>query len=356
MQIIGNLFNIILFVTVVGGAFTLLSLLANRVFRFALPLWFGICGIFAYIIPLPTPGLRLIPPEKQSWINGYYIACVVWVCGIVILSVIDVVRSTLAHHAIRSYRVCTDERINGICIHCGQLIGIKKNPSIYFGTLDDPACVVGTLRPAIILNEVIIKQLTDIELTTVLSHEITHMKRRHIILERIFHYVCIINWFNLLSWIAKKNFAVHCEVDCDRHTLKLLHGRITDVDYASAMLRLLELSMVHTPKAGYGMSALGFLLAKRRMKLIMSRLTKTKSIIITIILAVLLTAAILFSMMLSRGHFYPYPAYDTLPEYSYSERQKYFPFTKQKMHTDACVRRKANDIMSFTICGRIVFF
>ena len=316
MQIIGNLFNIILFVTVVGGAFTLLSLLANRVFHFSLPLWFSICGILAYIVPLPAPGLYLIPPVKQSWINGYYTACVVWVGGIVILSVVDVVRTTLAHHAIRSYRVCTDERIKDICIRCGQRIGIKRNPSIYFGTLDDPACVVGTLHPAIILNEVIVKQLTDIELTVVLTHEITHIKRGHIILERIFHYVCLINWFNLLSWIAKKDFAVQCEVDCDRHTLKLLHGRITEVDYASAMLRLLELSMVHTGKPDYGMSALGFLLAKRRMELIMSRPTKTKSIIITIILAVLLTATILFSIMLSRGHFYPYPAYDTLPEYS----------------------------------------
>lgn len=316
MQIIGNLFNIILFVTAVGGAFTLLSLLANRVFRFALPLWFGICGIFAYIIPLPAPGLHLIPPVKQLWINGYYIACVIWVCGIVILSAVDVVRTAFARHAIRSYRVCTDERINNICIRCGQLIGIKKNPPIYFGTLDDPACVAGALRPAIILNEVIVKQLTDIELTAVLSHEITHMKRGHIILERIFHYVCIINWFNLLSWVAKKDFAVHCEIDCDRYALNLLRGKIADIDYASAMLRLLELSMVQTKKIGYGMSALGFLLAKRRVGLIMSRPPKTKNIIIPIILAVLLTATILFSIMLSRGHFYPYPAYDTLPEYS----------------------------------------
>lgn len=316
MQIIGNLFNIILFVTVVGSAFTLLSLLTNRVFRFALPLWFGICGIFAYIIPFLAPGLYLIPPAKQSWIDGYYIACVVWGCGIVILFAIDVVRTAFAHHAIRSYRVCADERINNICIRCSQLVGVKKNPSIYFGTLDDPACVVGTLRPAIILNEAIIEQLTDIELTAVLSHEITHIKRGHIVLERIFHYVCIMNWFNLLSWIAKKDFAVHCEMDCDSHTLKFLRGKIADTDYASAMLRLLELSMVRTDKIGYGMSALGFLLAKRRVELIMSRPTKTKNTIITIILAVLIMATILFSTMLSRGHFYPYPAYDTLPEYS----------------------------------------
>lgn len=316
MQLIGDLFNIILFVTAVGGAFTLLSLLANRIFRFALPLWFGVCGIFAYIVPLLAPGLHLIPPEERSWINGYYIACAVWVCGIAILSVIDVVRTAFAYRAIRSYRVCTDERINSVCIRCGQLIGLKKAPPIYFGTLDDPACVAGALRPAIILNEAIVKQLADIELTAVLSHELAHIKRGHIALERIFHYICIINWFDPLSWIAKKDLAVHCEIDCDRNTLKFLRGKITDIDYASAMLRILELSMVKTGKIGNSMSVLGSLLAKRRVELIMSRPSKTKHIIITIVLAVLLAATMLFSVMLSRGHFYPYPAYDTLPEYS----------------------------------------
>lgn len=52
MQIIGDVFNIILFVSVIGGAFTILSLLANRVLRFTMPLWFSICGMAAYIIPL----------------------------------------------------------------------------------------------------------------------------------------------------------------------------------------------------------------------------------------------------------------------------------------------------------------
>ena len=105
-------------------------------------------------------------------------------------------------------------------------------------------------------------------------------------------------------------------MDCDRNTLKFLRGKIADIDYARAMLRLLELSMVQTKKIGYGMSALGSLLAKRRIELIMNRPSKTKHIIFTIVLAVLLAATILFSVMLSRGHFYPYPAYDTLPEYS----------------------------------------
>ncbi len=317
MQIVGNAFNIMLFVSVVGGAFTILSLLANRVLRFTLPLWFSICGMAAYIIPLLAPGLYLIPPEEQMWRKIYYILCTAWFCGTILLILFDIIRTMLAHRAIRSYRVCDDERIISICTHCCKLADLQKIPLVYFGTLDDPACVVGVLHPAIILNETIIKQLTDRELTTVVCHEVTHIKLRHILWERIYDYICILNWFNPLVWIAKKDFAVHCEVDCDRNALASLEKEITDTGYANAMIRLLELTTIHADNVGHGLSALGFLLTKRRIELIMSKPTKARKIIMTVVLVVLLATVILFSMMLSRGHFYPYPAYDTETEYSH---------------------------------------
>lgn len=78
MQVICDIFYVILFVTAVGGAFTIVSLVANRIMRFTLPLWFSVCGMAAYAVPLPAPGLYLVPPETHSWIQGFYIACFVW--------------------------------------------------------------------------------------------------------------------------------------------------------------------------------------------------------------------------------------------------------------------------------------
>lgn len=316
MQIIGDVFNIILFVTVIGGAFTILSLLINRIFRFALPLWFSICQMVAYIVPLLAPGLCLIPPEDHSWRQGYYIACSVWFCGIIVLAVYDIAKTVFAHRAIRNYKVCQDKRINEICSRCFQLVGIENMPAVCFGTLDDPACVVGVLCPVIILNETIIKQLTDTELTAVLCHEITHIKRGHLLLGRIYDYICILNWFNPLAWIAKEDFAVYCELDCDQGALVSLQSEVTNTDYASAMLHLLELSTLHIGNTAEGMSALGFLLAKKRITMIMNKPTRAGKIVITVALAVLLAVVILFSVMLSRGHFYPYPAYDMGVEHS----------------------------------------
>ena len=315
MQMIGDVFNIILFVTVIGGAFTIFSLLINRVFRFAVPLWFSVCQMAAYIIPLLAPGLYLIPPEDHAWRQGYYIACSVWFCGVIVLAACDIIKTVFAYRAVRSYRVCRDKRINEICSHCVQLVGAVKTPSVRFGTLEDPACVAGVLRPVIILNEEIIRQLTDTELTAVLCHEIAHMKRGHLLLGRVYDYICMLNWFNPFAWIAKEDFAVYCELDCDRSALAALRNEAANADYASAMLRLLELSTIRAGKKAEGMSALGFLLAKKRITTIMNEPARGGKVVITAALAVLLAAVILFSVMLSRAYFYPYPAYDKGVEY-----------------------------------------
>ncbi len=324
MQIIGDGFNILLFVSAVGGAFTILSLLANRVLRFALPFWFGICGMAAYILPLLAPGLYLIPPEEHAWRRIYYILCTVWLCGALLLLLFDMIRTLLARRAIRSYRICEEERITAICTHCCQLAGLQRAPRVYFGTLDDPACAAGVWHPAIILNESIIRQLSDRELTTVICHEVTHIKRGHILWGRIYDRICILNWFNPLVWIAKKDFAVLCEVDCDRSALAALEKEGTDTGYAQVMIRLLELTAVQTGREGRGLSALGFLLTKRRMELILHKPTKTRKVMVTAVLAGLLAAVILLSMALSRAHFYPYPAYDSPPEYRDGEEPSFF--------------------------------
>ena len=69
MQIICDTFNIILFVTAVGSVFTIVSLAADRILHFTPPLWFSICGMAAYVLPVLSPGLYLVPPEPHSWIQ-----------------------------------------------------------------------------------------------------------------------------------------------------------------------------------------------------------------------------------------------------------------------------------------------
>ena len=321
MQILGNIFNAVIFVSAIGSIFTVISLFVNHVLRCNLPLWFSLCGMIFFAVPFLSPDVFLISPEIQNWINGFRIASFLWACGCSVLIVHDVIRLMLAKRAIKRYQICNNERLNNIYTKCAAATTLKNVPILYLGTLENPICVTGVIFPVIIMNEKVIEQLTDSELSDVFSHELTHVKRKHILLERIYDYVCILNWMNPFAWIAKGNFSLHCETDCDSHTIKMLRGKVTETEYASAIIRLLEYSTVRAAKPGNGIGALDFLLTKRRIKRITARTSKIKDRLTAFMLAVLLALVLVLSMRFSRESFYPYPAYDTGIEYSagYSE-------------------------------------
>lgn len=316
MQILGNIFNAVIFVSAIGSIFTVISLFVNHVLRCNLPLWFSLCGMIFFVVPFLSPDVFLISPEIQDWINGFRIASFLWACGCGVLIAHDMIRLMLAQRAIKHYQICNNERLNSIYTKCAAATTLKNVPTLYCGTLDNPICVTGVICSVIIMNERIIEQLTDNELSAVFFHELTHVKRKHALLERLYDYVCIINWMNPLSWIAKRNFSLHCETDCDFHTLKMLRGKVAEAEYASAIIRLLEYSTVRAAKPGNGIGALDFLLTKRRIKRITARTSKIKDGLTAFMLAVLLVLMLVFSMRFSRELFYPYPAYNTGIEYS----------------------------------------
>ena len=316
MQILGNIFNAVIFVSAIGSIFTVILLFVNHVLRCNVPLWFSFCGMIFFVVPFLSPDVFLISPEIQDWINGFRIASFLWACGCSVLIVHDVIRLMLAKRAIRRYQICNNERLNSIYTKCAAATTLKNVPTLYLGTLDNPICVTGVICSVIIMNERIIEQLTDNELSAVFFHELTHVKRKHALLERLYDYVCIINWMNPLSWIAKRNFSLHCETDCDFHTIKILRGKVTETEYASAIIRLLEYSTVQAAKPGNGIGALDFLLTKGRIKRITAKTSKIKDRMTAFLLAVLLVLMLVFSMRFSRELFYPYPAYNTGIEYS----------------------------------------
>ena len=210
MQILGNIFNAIIIVSAIGGMFCVLSLFINHILRCTRPLWFPLCGMILFCVPFLSPDVFLISPETQEWLNGFYIVCWIWVCGCGILFVYDTIRSIMAKRALKGYQTCSNERLNALCLQCAEIVGLKKVPALYWGSLDNPICVTGVFRPTIIMSKTVIEKLTDIELSAVFFHELTHIKRKHILLERIYDYVCILNWLNPFAWIANGDFSLHC--------------------------------------------------------------------------------------------------------------------------------------------------
>ena len=95
-------------------------------------------------------------------------------------------------------------------------------------------------------------------------------------------------------------------MDCDRYTIAVLEGHISSREYACALLRLLALSSECDSSLAQGMGALAFLSARKRLRQIMAGPGGLLGIVGFAAGILGLILAILFSLHMSRGYFYPY--------------------------------------------------
>ena len=309
MQILGNLFNIILFVCVVGNVFTIALLFLQKALRFALPLWVGIVGTAFYLVPIVVPQVELISPGETLWIRAYEIASIIWIIGTAIFLCYYLLRTLFAARAFKTYSACEDKRISQIYAHCSGRLSMENPPSLLFGTLKEPACVVTVFRPVVILNKDIALQLSNTELKVVLCHELMHIKRHHHLGERVYDMVSMLYWFNPLVWIAKSEFSYTCELDCDSKALKALAPEASVKDYSAAMFHLIELSSEVGRVNFNKMGALRFLMVRQRLVNILHRPSKKRKVAMLLFVMICIAFTIMLSTAFSKAMFYPYLAY-----------------------------------------------
>ena len=184
MQILGNLFNAVLFASVVGGAFAAATLVCSRAFRLALPLWAAAAAALLFCVPVLSPDVCLFSPEEQIWLAWYCAASRVWACGAAALLLGQGVRALLASRALRRRPACRDARLRAICVRCAAAAGLRRVPGLRSGAGETAVCVAGALRPVVLVNEAALAALAEEEVEAVLLHELTHIRRRHLLLER----------------------------------------------------------------------------------------------------------------------------------------------------------------------------
>lgn len=77
----------------------------------------------------------------------------------------------------------------------------------------------GLLRPAVYLPET---PLTAAELNQVLTHELTHCRRRDLLVKRLAWLARTVHWFNPLAWLLEREVDYRCELACDEAVVREL--------------------------------------------------------------------------------------------------------------------------------------
>lgn len=164
----------------------------------------------------------------------------IWAIGSSLLLLYTLILNLIFVMKIKRYQPFNDERISNILESCKKSMNIhssipmvtsigKRTPSLY-----------GLINPKILLSEVCMKRLDDNEIRHIFLHELSHYKKKDIVINWAIVFLQTIHFFNPILWIAFHRLREDCEISCDEMALKYL-DKSEYKDYGSTILKLLRL-------------------------------------------------------------------------------------------------------------------
>lgn len=150
-----------------------------------------------------------------------------------------------------------------------QKLGITGSVSVFYDNYIDTPMLIGIVKPKILLTccEVEKKYLEN-----VLTHELTHLKRKDLWWKLALQAICTIHWFNPLVYLFRKEFEKQLEYSCDETVAEKLSFEERK-KYGFAILQSVQV----TNKAKYSFMGVGFATTKQKLERRITNMLKFKN-------------------------------------------------------------------------------
>ncbi|MDR0859053.1 MAG: M56 family metallopeptidase [Oscillospiraceae bacterium] len=103
-----------------------------------------------------------------------------------------------------------------------ELSGERRIPGLFRNPLAGTPMLIGVFRPVIILPD---KEYTEEQLRSVLLHELTHLRRKDVLIKWLMVLVCSLHWFNPVVWLVRREIDRAAELSCDEAVIRSLDDR-----------------------------------------------------------------------------------------------------------------------------------
>ncbi|HBT78139.1 MAG TPA: hypothetical protein DEB39_14720 [Planctomycetaceae bacterium] len=179
----------------------------------------------------------------------------VWAGGGAVVLLLAVVRNRrIIARATREPTVVPDW-VQAIFLECRRELRIRSWPVLIVSPYVPSPCLVGALRPRILIPESLLENRADTpRIRYLLLHELVHLKQGDIWLSWCWTVVLAVHWFNPLFRLLGRLFRLDCETACDDRVLAILRDREECRCYGHALLQMM-LELNPPPVRTAGLSA-----------------------------------------------------------------------------------------------------
>ncbi|MHB8074045.1 M56 family metallopeptidase [Desulfosporosinus fructosivorans] len=154
---------------------------------------------------------------SYSWIFA-----ILWLAGVLILAILAIATNLRFYFKVRGEPFTTDLGMSKLMQECTRKLGIRKKlPIIIMNGIYTP-CLYGILSPKLLLPKSLVNRLNEENIRHIVMHELSHYKRKDILINWLAVAAQIVHWFNPLIWYSFARMREDCELACDADTLSSL--------------------------------------------------------------------------------------------------------------------------------------
>lgn len=129
------------------------------------------------------------------------------------------------HQRIRRQPLCQDEKVNSTVNECRAKLNIRMPIPVIYDPQERSPYLLGYFRPKLVIPAGMAEQLSQEELRHIFLHELTHLKRKDILVSWLAMLVQVLHWFNPVIRYAFYRMKQDCELACDAAVLIRMNAK-----------------------------------------------------------------------------------------------------------------------------------
>ena len=145
---------------------------------------------------------------------------ILWVTGIVLNFILLISGNNNIKKNIKG-RVYDDKILNNLIEECKNVIGVKSKVEVIMQNFKQTPSIIGLFKPQILITKEFLLQDYKTK-KYIIMHELSHYKRKDLILNSILLLITIIHWFNPFIWLFFKRIRQDIELATDEMVLDKL--------------------------------------------------------------------------------------------------------------------------------------
>ena len=199
---------------------------------------------YAYIEPDQTVQPLIVSQGNGPVLNYSFEYGVSVMVGLWILGVLAVLIITQYHNRRMISRAIADTVpvpawIREIFRSCRGQLKIRTCPVLIISPHIASPCLIGAIRPRILLPSKLLEDTTECEMRHILLHECIHLQQRDVWYAWLWTVTLALHWFNPLLWWAGRRLSQDCEAACDERVLAALDPD-KRISYGQSLLALAQ--------------------------------------------------------------------------------------------------------------------